>query len=391
MDIAFLNHSISRNAGGVFEIERRLAQCLINIRDVNVKIIGLKDNETENDLNSWLPFRPEVHEVVGPHSFGYAPDLVASLKKSNADLLHLHVLWLYPSIASLRANVPYITTINGMLDEWAVKNSSFKKKIVGALYEKAALKKAGCLQENTIKEYDDIRKFGLKKPVCIIPNGVDLPENIDQLKEQAPIWNGVIESHKKVLLYLGRIHPKKGLTNLLKAWKQIQLNRSNGYQEWDLVIAGWNQGNHEEELKQLTKELAIQGNVHFLGPQFNENKQLAFAHADAFILPSFSEGLPMAVLEAWSFNLPVLMTDACNLPEGFQSGAALQIRPSAESITEGLDNLFSCSVHEMQKMGAAGKKLVTEKFNWNAVASQMHKVYQWVLEKDILPENVILT
>ena len=86
-----------------------------------------------------------------------------------------------------------------------------------------------------MQEYNDIREYGLKNPVCIIPNGVDLPENIDDLKKQDAPWKNIIAPGQNVLLYLGRIHPKKGLTNLIMAWKQVMIESQN--KNWNLVIA----------------------------------------------------------------------------------------------------------------------------------------------------------
>lgn len=389
MKIAFLNDSISRMAGGVFEVQRRLAQNLLKISGVSIQIVGLEDEHTYNDVPLWQPFQPVIYKKVGPKGLAYSPKLIKTLRSNDSDLIHLHVLWRYPSVASLQAGKPYITTIHGMLDSWALKNSQLKKKVVAALFEKAALQKATCLQAFTWQEYKDIRNFNLKTPVCIIPNGVDLPQDVAELKAEAPVWRNSIEPGKKVMLYLGRIHPKKGLTNLIKAWKQAQLQNAAG-SDWVLAIAGWDQGGYEDELKQLTRNLQIEKNVQFLGSQFNRNKELCFAHADGFILPSFSEGLPMAVLEAWAYSLPVIMTAQCNLPEGFEKGAALQTETSVESITGSLLSFFSASDNDRTVMGVAGRNLVAEKFNWESVSVEMHKVYQWMLKKGPLPETVIL-
>lgn len=390
MNIAFLNHSISRNSGGVFEVEQKLANCLSQIKDVHLKIVGMQDDKIKADLPSWYPFEPKIHKIVGPHSFGFAPNLVSELRKG-IDLIHLHVLWLYPSIACMRSGVPYITTIHGMLDDWALKNSSLKKRIVSFLYERAALDKASCLQATTAKEYEDIRKFGLKNPVCLIPNGVDLPKDISALKNQVPVWKDKVQNGKKLLLYLGRIHPKKGLNNLIKGWHSLKKEHFKGKSmDWELVIAGWDQGGFEDQLKKMVEDLDLKNDIHFVGPQFGKNKELAFAHADAFILPSFSEGLPIAVLEAWAFNLPVVMTQECNLPEGFETKSAFQIETSAESIAKGLLNLFLVSDKERQEAGANGKSLVAKKFNWQNIANELHDVYNWILTKDRLPESLIL-
>lgn len=389
MKVAFLNASISRMAGGVFEVQRRLAQNLNQIKNVSIEVFGIEDRYTQSDIELWLPFKPVIHQPMGPAAFAYSPQLLDSLRSSNADVIHLHVLWLYPSIAILKSNKPYITTIHGMLDKWAVENSRFKKKIVGTLYEKKALKKASCLQAITGQEYQDIRNFGLKNPVCMIPNGVDIPLDIEKLKNLPPVWENRIENGKKVLLYLGRIHPKKGLTNLIKAWKLAQSKLKDG-KDWALAIVGWEQGGYEGELKRMVSENELESSVFFLGPQFQQNKDLCFAHASAFILPSFSEGLPMAVLEAWAYELPVLMTPECNLPEGFEVGAAFHIETSVESIYYGLSKLFSCNHNQLSGIGWAGKILVVNKFDWKNVANEMHKVYNWIIDKGPLPENIIL-
>ena len=170
-----------------------------------------------------------------------------------------------------------------------------------------------------------------------------------------------------------------------------------------LVIAGWNQLDHEEELKRLAVELGIecmdvrgarsvirdQLSVVFLGPQFNEDKVALYRTSNAFILPSFSEGLPMAVLEAWSYSKPVLMTPECNLPEGFAANAAIRIEPNVERITHGLFTLFQSSAADLQSTGSRGRALVAEKFSWPKIAHDMRAVYEWVLGGGAKPASII--
>jgi poly(glycerol-phosphate) alpha-glucosyltransferase len=261
-----------------------------------------------------------------------------------------------------------------MLDPWAVQNSAWKKRLVGALFENRHLANATCLHALCEPEAQAIGAYGLKNPVCIIPNGIDLP---DITKDLDPPW-GAKFAEKKILLFLGRIHPKKGLPALLAAWHQL---RQAGYSgaEWTLAIAGWDQDGHEDTLKQFVDVNSLQDSVIFLGPLFGEFKQAALNHADAFILPSYSEGLPMTVLEAWANKLPVLMTPQCNLPEGFASGAALNIQTKTEEIMVGLESLFSMSDTTREKMGESGFELVQSKFTWEKVAEQFYAVYSWML------------
>jgi poly(glycerol-phosphate) alpha-glucosyltransferase len=119
--------------------------------------------------------------------------------------------------------------------------------------------------------------------------------------------------------------------------------------------------------------------VIFNGPAFGDAKDALLRRADAFILPSFSEGLPMAVLEAWAYGLPVLMTDQCNLPEGFANDAAIRIGTDAESIAEGMRSLLRSPTSDLRSLGRNGRLLVERQFTWPRVAAQMKEVYEWVL------------
>ncbi len=270
---------------------------------------------------------------------------------ADADLAHLHALWMYNSLVisewAQKRKRPYLITPNGMLDPWAVRNSGWKKRIAFALYERKCLHNAACIQVNSEAELDSVRAFGLRNPVCIIPNGIDLPESSERTQAPPP-WAQQVPTGNKVLLYLGRLHPKKGVVNLLNAWGQVIA--SDG---WTLAIAGWDQLNHESELRKLAADLNL-GQVVFLGPQFGGAKSLCYQHCDAFILPSFSEGLPMTILESWSYSKPVLMTSACNLPQGFAQQAAIQIEPSAIALPTASPLSSQCPTSQDKLWAGAG-------------------------------------
>lgn len=402
MKIAFLSASLSRQAGGIFEIEVGLAENLANAA-VEIEAYGLEDQGWLTDRNRWARFATKIFPTRGPSSFGYAPGMAHALISSSAEALHLHTMWMYPSVVvqnwSSATRKPYLVTPNGMLEPWALKNSAWKKKLAGILYEKRMLQGAACLQANTVKELHDFRAYGLKSPVAVIPNGIDLPELTDNRSRPA----GTSDHGSKVLLFLGRLHPKKGLVNAIRAWSEVR-----GQDEWQFVIAGWDQGGHEAELKRLCDELGLSyaeqsasdfvnltpdhrplAAVNFLGPAFGETKDALLRRADAFILPSFSEGLPMSVLEAWSYRLPVLMTDHCNLPEGFAHDAALRIGTDADSIAQGMRLLLRSPTSDLRSLGQNGRALVEQQFTWPQVAAQMKQVYEWVLGGGGRPDCVV--
>jgi glycosyltransferase involved in cell wall biosynthesis len=386
---AFLTASLSRRAGGVYDATRLLARSLIDLRDCEAAAFGLADDDTDRDVAGWRGVYTVATDVRGPSAFGYAPALADAVDAWAPDVLHAHGLWMYPSHVSWawsrRWNRPYVVSPHGMLDPWAVNNSRWKKRLAGLLYEDAHLHGASCIHALCNAEYEAIRAYGLKNPVCVIPNGIDLPHLQTDAK---PGWYSKVPKNARVLLYLGRIHPKKGLVNLLHAW-QIAKQAPGVEVPWCLVIAGWDQGGHEAELRSLAEQLGIDDSVAFVGPQFDEAKHASYALADAFILPSFSEGLPMVALEAWAHKLPVLMTPQCNLPEGFEAEAALRIDPEPDSISRGLLRLFSLSNEYRDRLGVHGQKLILEKFTWKVIAKQMLGVYRWLLDQGPKPECVI--
>jgi poly(glycerol-phosphate) alpha-glucosyltransferase len=387
MKASILTGSVSRQAGGTFDAIRRPGSIMACQHNASIQILGTVDADTESDRSGWHPLSPETFEVKGPRSFGYAGGMGAALERFQPDLQHVHGLWMYCSFVNYRYHsqkrTPYVISPHGMLDSWAVRNSAWKKRLAGWAFERKHLAQANCLHALCAPELAAFRDFGLNNPVCVISNGIDLPQ---RQGHPAP-WIEQVAAGQKVLLYLGRLHPKKGLINLLRAWRQVLVDNKR-HSGWVLALAGPDQMGHEIELQKLSKNLGLDQSVLFLGPRFGMAKQACYENADAFILPSFSEGLPMTVLEAWAYGLPVLMTPQCNIPEGFARNAAIKVEPNDEGIATGLRHLFTLTDAERKDMGRHGLSLVKQKFTWEKVAGEMHKVYQWILGGGTPPENM---
>ncbi|MDF7806286.1 glycosyltransferase [Pontiellaceae bacterium B12219] len=361
MKVAVLTTS-SRKAGGLFYSVRWLSKALAK-EGCTPSIFSPEDEHTQEDLHVWDPLHVETYSTIGP--LQSSKQLRVLLAEQNPDLIHVHGIWMDNQWAAMqhqqKKGTPVIVSPRGMLDPWAVKNSAWKKKLVEGLFAKKALKSASCIHALCRSEVESIRAYGLKNPIALIPNGVELPEPGTKKDPGG----------QKQLLFLGRIHPKKGIAELLDAWSKTSC-------DWKLLIAGWDDGGHEAPLKEKAKELGLK-NVKFIGPQFGENKDQLLRSVDAFILPSFSEGLPMSVLEAWSYGLPVVITKFCNLPEAFEADAAIKVEPTADSVFQGLEMLAGMSDAELEHMGARGYHLVEDKFTWPRIADNMHKVYEWCL------------
>jgi poly(glycerol-phosphate) alpha-glucosyltransferase len=367
--VAFILSSLSRLNGGISESVRRLAQSLPLPRG-HVVAFGLRDACTEADAPLWAPIPTRSAAVRGPRAFGYAPELARLLDAYDPDIAHAAGLWMYPSVVSMRrarrTRRPAVIAPHGMLDAWALANSAWKKRIAFALYERAHLESAACLHALCAAEADAIRAFGLKNPIAVIPNGVDLPDV--SAPPPPPPW----EDRGPVLLFLGRLHPKKGLQPLVEAWAAARDS------EWRLAIAGWDQGGYGARIEALARERGARDSILMLGPLHGAEKAAAYRGASGFVLPSYSEGLPMTVLEAWSFGCPVLMTAACNLPEGFRTGAAIEISADPRVLAEQLRAFFLTSPDERRAIGLRGRALAERAFSWAGAAEKTMALYAWL-------------
>ena len=392
--------------------------------------------------------------IEGPSAFGYSPGLQRKLaaQASDVSVVHVHGLWMHPGIIARRAasatKSPLVISPHGMLEPWAIQNSRWKKRLAAWLFENRNLRSAACLHALCEAEARNFRNYGLTNPIAVIPNGVEIqdPSNAQGARREAqsgnPMAKGLSDDErnfpvrdlkadgKKVLLFLGRIHPKKGLANLIRAWRVVQGARRvaqgawrvaqgakrQAAEEWVLAIAGPDEGGHEAQIKRLATELGLdwgdyktpepqddrpeagsqksvvsgQWSVVFLGPLYGDAKKRALAGADAFVLPSFSEGFSMAVLEAAACGLPVLLTAQCNFPELVAADAAVEVRPDVESCETGLRQMLSLSVPERRATGQRGRVLIERNYTWPRIATRMISVYSWLRGGGKRPECVLL-
>ncbi|WP_053068324.1 glycosyltransferase [Synechococcus sp. GFB01] len=310
--------------------------------------------------------------------------LAAAIRQSRPDLVHIHGLWRSPTRLARqlsRRTLPYVIAPHGMLDPWALTRSRWRKRLVLELWERRALESAACLQALCAAEAEAIRALGLRAPLAVIPNGVDLPGPVDGLPP--PPWQEQVPAGERVLLFLGRFHAKKGTAPLLQAWRRLSAEAHR--LGWWLVLVGYGD---DGALARQVAAAAIERAL-VLDPCFGAGKAACLAAASAFVLPSFSEGLPMAALEAMSWGLPCLLSPACNLPEAFAAGAAWPVEPSPAALGAALHELFTLPQQEATAMGQAGRALVARSYAWPTVAEHTQALYRWILGSGPEPPNLI--
>ena len=295
---------------------------------------------------------------------------------ASVDGVHIHGLWEQSTIEACRVasavGKPYVLSAHGMLERWALRNKRWKKLLYAALIERSNVGGASCRLALTKAEAGDYERFGCAGPVAIIPNGVSLPEQRDPepFFAEFPRVRG-----QRLILFLGRLHPKKGVDLLLRAWTDVAPRHRDAH----LVIAGPDAEGTRSMLEGVVAEHRLEDQVTFTGMLDDQMKWSALAAAEAFTLPSHSEGLSMSVLEAMGMGLPVIVTRQCNLPEVKQHGAGWTIEPECRQLTQALSELLESSPEANREVGLAGARLVEQRYNWAAVARQTAEVYRWVL------------
>jgi glycosyltransferase involved in cell wall biosynthesis len=306
---------------------------------------------------------------------------------ASTDIVHNHSIWMLPNSYATRiarrAGKPVIYTAHGALEPWALANSGWKKKVAGAWFQNADLRNADCIHVNSQAEAEGIRKLGIKCPIAVIPNGVNLDEfNLQQdtepLFERYPALRG-----KRLMLFMARVHEKKGLGHLIPAWGGI----ANQFPDWHLVIAGPD-GGYLATARQLVSEHHLNDRVTFTGMLEGDVKSAARAACELFVQPSFSEGFSMAILEALASAKPVLLTPGCNFPEAARAGAAVEVEADVDGTTKGLRELLACDAARLASRGELGRLLVEERYTWDRVAADTLDLYRWLRDAAIRPDTV---
>ncbi len=286
----------------------------------------------------------------------------------DAEIVHIHGLWReYSAVASglcRAARKPYIVSAHGMLEPWALKNGRWKKRAYLAAIERPVLKGAAGLRALTSDEIQDYRSVGLQDRVDVIPNGIDPPLAVSPavFLDAFPQLAG-----QRIVLFLGRIHPKKGIDLLCRAWARIGQNCPDAH----LVIAGPDEDNTLEGLVSLVRDLDLTRRVTFTGMLRGHLKWSALAASSLFVLPSHSEGFSVAILEALGSGVPALISHGCHFPEVSAAGAGWAIGAVEAEIVASLQQALSMPVEELREMGERGKQLVADRYTWEAVGKAM--------------------
>ena len=326
------------------------------------KTAGLTDIRHSRDFSS-LPVLENM---------GISGAMKRSLISTKCEVLHTHGLWMMPNIYRPRG-VALVIAPRGMLTPIALSFSSRKKALFRFLFQDRALADASLFHATAESEYDDIRSFGLSQPVAVIPNGIDLPD----AAACGPVGKG------RSVLSLGRIHPKKGLKNLIQAWKAIEPN----FPDWRLRIVGPDDVGHATELSRLVRELGL-NKVSIEAPVFGAAKTEMMASADIFVLPTLSENFAMTVAESLAVGVPVISTKGAPWSGLETNGCGWWIDHGPEPMASALRCAMSQPSETLWAMGMKGREWMARDYSWERVAGMTLDAYRWVLKGGERPNFV---
>lgn len=318
----------------------------------------------------------------GPRKLGRSTSMEKWLSQTTASgsvkLIHNHSLWMMPSVHSSRVarkyECPFVFSPRGNFSEWAFNSGSYAKKIFWPLLHKKKVDVATCFHATSNSEYNDIRKFNFQQPVAIIPNGIDIPIN----KPRST-------SSKRTLLFLSRIHPIKGLDNLLRAWKVL----FKLYPEWELKIVGPDNRGYLKKMQDMASDLNLQ-RIEFTGPLFGKAKQDVYQKAELFVLPTHSENFGIAVAEALAAGTPAIVTKGAPWGGLVENNAGWWIEIGIDPLVACLEKALSCSRNDLYLMGQNGRQWMKRDYSWTIIGQQMAEAYQWVINGGTKPGWIIM-
>ena len=327
----------------------------------------------------------------GHHTTRYNTGLEKAIPRLviSSDIIHSHGLWL-PSnwvtgLVARLANKPLIISPRGTLQPNALNISKTKKEIAAFLFEKKNLHGAACLHATSTGEAQSFRRYGLKNPVCIIPNGVDISQFLGRA-EALQIFGETFPEvkNKRILLFLSRLHPIKGIETLIKVWSKM----SQFFPEWCLVIAGSDECGYSKTLMDLASHLAAHKSILFTGFLQGDLKVSAFKSASLFVLPSKTENFGLAIAEALASGCPVITTKGTPWAELEDYKCGWWIDICSEALEKAMCSAMQLPTDKLVQMGKNGKRLVENRYTWERVAANMSEVYKWLAGIRTIPKSV---
>jgi glycosyltransferase involved in cell wall biosynthesis len=355
-------YSVSMLAKALIELGDKL-EIVTYGHDIAIKVEELDVRFVSNEERLFSMFnsayRVAMHEIYS----------------TNSSIIHGHGVWkplnFSPLFKKKSSSAKIVWSPRGMLSEWSMRHSRFKKIPVWVAVQKPALNNVDCFHATAESEYLDIRRLGFKQPVTVIPNGLDMPEETTFKKN-------------KTILFLSRIHQKKGLELLIDCWAEI----ADDYPDWSLKIAGPVNDDYSRNLRDYTLKRELP-RLQFIGEVVDDEKTKVYSEASLFVLPTYSENFGIVIAEALAHKTPVITTTETPWQVLAEKNLGWVIEPKYNDLKTAMIKSMSMPSSELNEMGERGSAWVQENLGWKLIGRNMHRTYEWLHGQSDMPEFVI--
>ena len=371
------------DSGGPARTVTSLVHHLSKAEDISVTLLTQKLRGDEIYTGELNPSRAVV--AVSPFlisiraGFPLRRKLSGLVSDACPSIIHDHGIWLPTNHAvakwAARKRVLRVVHVRGMLEPWALSYHSFKKRLAWSLYQKKDLDSVALFFATSQGEADSIRNLGFNQPIAILPNGVDLPV-VDVDTRLLPA-----SGRQRNVVFMSRIHPKKGLFELVNAWAKV---RPSG---WSLLLAGPDEGGFLQAVMARVHKLGLDDVVEYRGVMEGETKAELLKRADLFILPSFSENFGVVVAEALAHGIPVISTLGTPWEGLVENRCGWWVAAEANALAGALCEAMALSDDERYEMGVRGRQYARQ-FDWGQISRDIANVYRWLLGQVDRPDCV---
>jgi glycosyltransferase involved in cell wall biosynthesis len=389
MKILHIIPSVASVRGGPSQAVVETVKALRNL-SIDTEIVTTNDNG--NDLfdvplgkpieykqvpvRFFTRFSPKVNFI---REFAFSSQLTTWLWQNakKYDLLHIHAIFSYASTAAMAIarlqGIPYIVRPLGQLCEWSLRQSAHRKQIYLNLIERANLNHAQALHLTSEQEQQEVSRLALSTPSFVLPHGLSIPPAIPNARSLLREYLKT-PADEPIILFLSRLHPKKGLDYLIPA-----LGKLTNYR-FTFVVAGSGSKEYEAEIESLLISNGIRDRTYLTGFVTGETKNLFIQGSNLFALTSYSENFGVAVLEALAVGVPVLVTPGVALATVVQQNQLgyvpeLDVQAIAKAIEQ-----YLTQTPEAEDMGDRARKIILDNYTWDQVAVKMQQIYESILQ-----------
>ena len=338
---------------------------LMAIRSENMNIHALEGTSVKLKVISPSFSRREIAKFLADERF---------------ELIQIQSVWEMPyhkvMVEARKLNIPYIVTPRGMLEPWSLSQKKWKKRLAWWLYQRNDVQKSVCVFTTAKMEADHVSNLGITTCKAVIPNGIET--------DSYPCKTS-IDVVKKQVLFLSRVHVKKGIEILFDAWKRIH----SEFAEWQLLVVGNGEAEYIQSLENRVACLGLKDSIKILPPVFGNDKIQLYQESALFCLPSYSENFGMAIAEAMSCGTPVISTTNCPWEILNETKTGWCIDLSVDNLEYALREALTMNPTELYDMGQKASKLIYDNFDYRSVTRKTLRLYEWLLGGGEKPEFVI--